>query len=267
MACILLLSSAVRVHNLQAYRKVDVTRERISRSLELREILLSIQTGFSLVNAAVVCAILESISGLGSSSVVTTLTHPLQHNSGKDHDRSLRRTWRHCQYWRQNNHQPPLCWWHWWLSRIRTCKFSWASWQSLHSLRHRDQCREDQADDKEHQWHQHRDQSKWTETWDCHKIQVPGLSYNWWVFQIWDTLQDSTQTTAALTRLKSVWIDRIISLSSKIRLMCSLVTSMFLHACKLWTLTAELQRRIQAMEMRCYRKILRISYKDNVTNE
>ncbi|WP_295539923.1 hypothetical protein, partial [Thiolapillus sp.] len=33
------------------------------------------------------------------------------------------------------------------------------------------------------------------------------------------------------------------------------------------TLTTELQRRIQAMEMRCYRKILRISYKDHVTNE
>ena len=30
---------------------------------------------------------------------------------------------------------------------------------------------------------------------------------------------------------------------------------------------AELQRRIQAMEMRCYRKILHISYKDHVTNE
>ena len=33
---------------------MDVTRERISRILELREILLSIQTSFSLVNAAVV---------------------------------------------------------------------------------------------------------------------------------------------------------------------------------------------------------------------
>ena len=30
---------------------------------------------------------------------------------------------------------------------------------------------------------------------------------------------------------------------------------------------AEPQRRIQAMERRCYRKILRISYKDHVTNE
>ena len=34
-----------------------------------------------------------------------------------------------------------------------------------------------------------------------------------------------------------------------------------------WTLTAELQRRLQAMEMRCYRKILRMSYKDHITNE
>ena len=32
--------------------------------MELIEVLLSLQTGFNLVNAAVVCAILESISGL-----------------------------------------------------------------------------------------------------------------------------------------------------------------------------------------------------------
>ena len=49
--------------------------------------------------------------------------------------------------------------------------------------------------------------------------------------------------------------------------MRSLVTYIFLYACESRTLTAELQRRIQAMEMRCYRKILHISYKDHVTNE
>ena len=47
-----------------------MTRECISRILELRKTLLSIKTGFSLVNAAVVCAILESISGLEPSSVM-----------------------------------------------------------------------------------------------------------------------------------------------------------------------------------------------------
>ena len=48
--------------------------------------------------------------------------------------------------------------------------------------------------------------------------------------------------------------------------MRSLVTSIFLYACASWT-TAELQRRIQAMEMRCYCKTLRILRKNHVTNE
>ena len=81
-----------------------------------------------------------------------------------------------------------------------------------------------------------------------------------------EILSRIAQTTAALTRLKAVWNDRSISLSSKIRLMRSLVTSIFLYACEPWTLTAKLQRRIQAMEMRCYHKILHISNKEHVTN-
>ena len=82
-----------------------------------------------------------------------------------------------------------------------------------------------------------------------------------------EILSRIAQTTAALTRLKPVWIDKSISLSSKIRLMRSFVRSIFLYACESWTFTAELKRRIPAMEMRCYRKILHISYKDHATNE
>ena len=59
-----------------------------------------------------------------------------------------------------------------------------------------------------------------------------------------EILSRIAQTTAALTRLKPV-----------------LITFIFLYGCESWTLTAELQRRIQAMEIRCYRRILRISYK------
>ena len=40
-----------------------------------------------------------------------------------------------------------------------------------------------------------------------------------------DILSRIAQATAALTGLKPIWIDKSISLSSKIRLMCSLVTS------------------------------------------
>ena len=61
----------MRVYDSQAYRKMDVTRERIRRILELTEMLVSPQTVFNLVNAAIVCAILESISGLEPSSDAT----------------------------------------------------------------------------------------------------------------------------------------------------------------------------------------------------
>ena len=43
--------------------------------------------------------------------------------------------------------------------------------------------------------------------------------------------------------------------------------SIFLYACESWTLTAELHRRMQAMEMRYYHNVLPISYKNLVTNE
>ena len=60
---------------------------------------------------------------------------------------------------------------------------------------------------------------------------------------------------------------RVLFAVHEMRLMRSFVTSIFLYACESWALTAELQRRIQAMEMRCYCQILHISYKDHVTNE
>ena len=49
--------------------------------------------------------------------------------------------------------------------------------------------------------------------------------------------------------------------------MWTLILSTFLYACESWTLIAEIKRRIQALEMRCYRRLLNISYKDHVTNE
>ena len=37
--------------------------------------------------------------------------------------------------------------------------------------------------------------------------------------------------------------------------------------CETWTITADIERRIQALEMRCFRKLLGISYTDHITNE
>ena len=75
------------------------------------------------------------------------------------------------------------------------------------------------------------------------------------------------QTKAALSTLKIIWWDKNISLASKVKLMRTLILSTLLYACKNWTLTEETERRIQALEMRCYRRLLNSSYKDHVTNE
>ena len=80
-----------------------------------------------------------------------------------------------------------------------------------------------------------------------------------------EILSRIAQTTAALSRLKIKWRDKNISLASKIKLMRTLILSTFLYGCESWTLTSEIERKIQALEMRCYRRRLNISYKDHVT--
>ena len=82
-----------------------------------------------------------------------------------------------------------------------------------------------------------------------------------------EALSRTAQATAALTKLKPIWRDNYISLGSKVKLMRSLVIAIFLYACDSRTLTAELEKRTQAFEMRCYRRLLNSTYKDHVTNE
>ena len=81
-----------------------------------------------------------------------------------------------------------------------------------------------------------------------------------------EVLARAAQTTAALARLKPIWKDKCISLKLKIRLLRALVFSIFLYACETWTLTAYLERRIESLEMKCYRTILGISYTEHVKN-
>ena len=82
-----------------------------------------------------------------------------------------------------------------------------------------------------------------------------------------EILSRIAQTIGALTKLKTIWKDKNIPLSSKIRLMRSLVISIFLYACETWTLTAELEKKILTTEMRCFQRLLSISYRNHVTNE
>ena len=57
-----------------------------------------------------------------------------------------------------------------------------------------------------------------------------------------------------------------MSRGSKVKLMRSLVISIFLYACESWILNA-VREKTQIFDMRCYRRLLNISYKDHETNE
>ena len=82
-----------------------------------------------------------------------------------------------------------------------------------------------------------------------------------------EILSRIAQCTTTMTRLKPMWNDQSITLRSKVRIMRTLIISILLYACETWTLTIELQKRIKAVEMRCFRRLLHISYKDHITNE
>ena len=82
-----------------------------------------------------------------------------------------------------------------------------------------------------------------------------------------EVLSRAAQTAKAMAKLNHIWRDKNISRKTKLRLLRALVISIFLYACESWTLTADLQKRIQAVEMRCYRRLLGISYRDHITNE
>ena len=58
-----------------------------------------------------------------------------------------------------------------------------------------------------------------------------------------EVLSRVAQATAALTKLRPIWRDNNISLGSKVKLMCSLVISIFLFAFESCTLTAELHKK------------------------
>ena len=106
----------------------------------------------------------------------------------------------------------------------------------------------------------------WPKTRDCPELQIFRFSGDGWRIKT-RILSRIAQTTGALTKLKTIWKDKNTALNSKIRLMRSLVISIFLYACETWTLTVELERKILTTEMRCFRRLSGISYRDHVTNE
>ena len=81
-----------------------------------------------------------------------------------------------------------------------------------------------------------------------------------------EILSRIARTTAALSRLKIIWRDKNISLASKVKLMRTLIIYLPLCLGEL-DIDSRNREKIQVLEVRCYWRLLNISYKDHVTNE
>ena len=68
-------------------------------------------------------------------------------------------------------------------------------------------------------------------------------------------------------KLKDVLTSRRINLKLRKRLVQCYVLSTFLYASETWTLNKDLENRINAFELWIYRRMLKISYVDRITNE
>ena len=78
------------------------------------------------------------------------------------------------------------------------------------------------------------------------------------------------QTLAALVTLKTVWKDKNIAVKYKLKLLRALAISVCMYVCMQYesrTLTAELHRRMLAVEIKCYRRIIGVCYIDHNSND
>ena len=68
-------------------------------------------------------------------------------------------------------------------------------------------------------------------------------------------------------QMASIFKDRQLSIDLKVRLLTCYVWSVLLYGCESWTLSVNTMENLEAAEMWFYRRMLRISYQDRVTNE
>jgi len=71
---------------------------------------------------------------------------------------------------------------------------------------------------------------------------------------------------AEVKELTKIWVDRDVRCETKVRLMNTLVFPVFLYAAETWTVHESDRRRIDAFEMYCWRRMLRIPWPAHHTN-
>ena len=69
------------------------------------------------------------------------------------------------------------------------------------------------------------------------------------------------------TKMKSIFTNRNIKVYTKIDTLKAYIWSILLYGCECWTLTEDLERRLEGAEMWNIRRIMRISWTGKKSNE
>ena len=72
---------------------------------------------------------------------------------------------------------------------------------------------------------------------------------------------------SAMNGLRNIIHDKGVRTMTKMRLVNALVFPIVLYGCESWAMTKADRRRIDAFELWCWRRVLRISWTDRVTNK
>jgi hypothetical protein len=75
------------------------------------------------------------------------------------------------------------------------------------------------------------------------------------------------KATGAMASLKHIWKGKNLTIENKLRILTTCVFSVLLYASETWTLKKTDEKKLLAFEMKCYRRILGISWRDMIRNE
>ena len=75
------------------------------------------------------------------------------------------------------------------------------------------------------------------------------------------------KATGAMASLKHIWNSKKLKIDNKLKVLKTCVFSVLLYASETWTLKEIDKKKLLAFEMKCYRRILKINWRDMIRNE
>ena len=75
------------------------------------------------------------------------------------------------------------------------------------------------------------------------------------------------KATGALASLKRIWNSKKLTIENKLKILTTCVFSVLLYAAETWTLKETDKKKLLAFEMKSYRRILKINWRDMIRNE